>query len=76
MATGDARATINELMLKKKEIEDTVRHSEELLNRLGVGRTGSLVDEEGFPLKDVDLYLVRAKRNEISCNHHYQVYAI
>lgn len=54
-------------MQLKGELERKIQAAERLLNELGPGRFGSLVDEEGFPLKDVDLYLVRQKRNEINC---------
>ena len=34
---------------------------------MGVGVTAPLVDKDGFPRADVDLLVVRTKRNEIAC---------
>ncbi len=35
----------------------------------GVGMDAPLVDVEGFPLADVDLYKVRTARQNISCEY-------
>lgn len=63
----DAREEFNLLAAKRSDLEREIRQIEQLLASLGVARYKSLVDEEGFPLKDVDLFLVRSKRNELAC---------
>lgn len=62
-----SKALMDELLKEKARIEQDIKDAEGLLDNLGVGRHGRLVDAEGFPLKDLDLYLVRSKRNQISC---------
>ncbi len=65
--TLSSRERYNELVAMKRSMEERIFQVEKLLDDLGVGRHGSLVDDEGFPLKEVDHYLVRTKRNEINC---------
>ena len=35
----------------------------------GVGMKGALIDTEGFPRADIDLYAVRMARNRIICEY-------
>ena len=35
----------------------------------GVGMKGALIDAEGFPRADIDLYAVRTARNRIICEY-------
>lgn len=35
----------------------------------GVGMTGPLIDEEGYPRNDIDVYSVRTTRHEIICKY-------
>ena len=35
----------------------------------GVGTKGALIDTEGFPRADIDLYVVRTARNKIICEY-------
>ena len=37
------------------------------LQQGGVGMSGSLVDSEGFPRSDIDIYAIRTARNRIIC---------
>ena len=37
------------------------------MQQAGVGMTGPLVDEEGFPRSDIDVYAVRTARNRVIC---------
>jgi len=47
----------------EKELLDTRKY----LDDLGVGMTGSLVDGEGFPRADIDLYAIRRARQRVNC---------
>lgn len=58
---------MEQLQKQKDDLESTILGIDAMLNNIGVGRHGALVDDDGFPLKDVDLYLVRTKRGELSC---------
>ncbi|BFZ14385.1 hypothetical protein BsWGS_17424 [Bradybaena similaris] len=65
-----------ELYNKKLEIESTIKELTDLLNsQKGVGLTESLVDAEGFPRSDIDVYSCRHARHQISClqNDHITV---
>ncbi|CAI9740516.1 26S proteasome non-ATPase regulatory subunit 9 [Octopus vulgaris] len=67
---------MEELMKKKKEIEDEISEYGEILEQQGgVGMTESLVDKEGYPRADIDLYSVRTSRQKIIClqNDHKAV---
>jgi 26S proteasome non-ATPase regulatory subunit 9 len=56
------------LMSKKEEIELEIEQCGEVLKAEGdVGLTGPLVDAEGFPRADIDLYNVRLARQRINC---------
>ncbi|XP_051755358.1 26S proteasome non-ATPase regulatory subunit 9 isoform X1 [Ctenopharyngodon idella] len=57
------------LLIKRKEdIEEQIKAYYDMLQAQGgVGMDGPLVDVEGFPRADVDLYKVRTARHSISC---------
>ncbi|OII75402.1 uncharacterized protein cubi_01923 [Cryptosporidium ubiquitum] len=59
---------MEELAKKKDEIEKEVNELTEFLNSCGpdVGISGKLVDSEGFPRSDIDIYAVRRARNRIA----------
>lgn len=59
---------MEELAKKKDEIEREVNELTEFLNSCGpdVGISGKLVDSEGFPRSDIDIYAVRRARNRIA----------
>lgn len=57
-----------ELEKRKKAIEDEISSSLGFLNESGMpGLHGPLVDAEGFPRSDVDVYAVRTARHKIAC---------
>ncbi|CAL1543450.1 unnamed protein product [Lymnaea stagnalis] len=57
-----------ELVKKKDEIERSVKELMDLLeSQKGVGLNEPLVDTEGFPRSDIDVYSCRHARHQISC---------
>ncbi|XP_031568491.1 26S proteasome non-ATPase regulatory subunit 9-like [Actinia tenebrosa] len=67
MADGDVKR-VKELIAKKDEIEKQIKEFQEVLeSQKGVGMDGNLVDSEGFPRSDIDVYTVRIARNKIIC---------
>ncbi|KAJ1605475.1 PDZ domain-containing p27 like 26S proteasomal subunit [Cryptosporidium canis] len=59
---------MEELAKKKDEIEKEVDELMAFLNSCGpdVGISGKLIDSEGFPRSDIDIYAVRRARNRIA----------
>ncbi|XP_020511573.2 26S proteasome non-ATPase regulatory subunit 9 isoform X2 [Labrus bergylta] len=57
---------VRNLVKKKDDIEEQIKAYYDVLED-GVGVEGPLVDEEGFPRADVNLYQIRAARHDISC---------
>ncbi|OII78191.1 hypothetical protein cand_035200 [Cryptosporidium andersoni] len=59
---------MDELIKQKENIEKEVKELTEFLNSFGpdVGIKGSLVDSEGFPRADIDLYEIRSARNRLA----------
>ncbi|XP_026124067.1 26S proteasome non-ATPase regulatory subunit 9 [Carassius auratus] len=55
------------LIKRKDDIEEQIKAYHDMLQTDGVGMDAPLVDEEGFPRADVDLYKVRTARHNISC---------
>lgn len=69
-------AVYEELEQKKFEIENELKELEKVLQQEGnVGMTAPLVDNEGYPRADIDLYKVRLARQQINClrNDYKQV---
>ncbi|XP_019362832.1 PREDICTED: 26S proteasome non-ATPase regulatory subunit 9 isoform X2 [Gavialis gangeticus] len=66
---------VQSLVRRKDEIEAQIRACYELLEDKGVGMNEPLVDVEGYPRADVDLYQVRTARHNIIClqNDHKAV---
>ncbi|XP_066835427.1 26S proteasome non-ATPase regulatory subunit 9 [Anser cygnoides] len=56
-----------QLVRRKDELEARIRACYELLRDSGVGPDEPLVDAEGFPRADIDVYRVRAARHSIAC---------
>jgi 26S proteasome non-ATPase regulatory subunit 9 len=50
------------LMAEKEEIENKIKDLESVLKSQGVDMKSSLVDQQGFPRADIDIYLVRNTR--------------
>ncbi|XP_051806879.1 26S proteasome non-ATPase regulatory subunit 9 isoform X2 [Acanthochromis polyacanthus] len=67
--SGNSEMTMDDvkkLIKKKDEIEEQIKAYYDVLED-GVGVEGPLVDEEGYPRADVNLYQIRTARHEISC---------
>ena len=64
----DTKKILEDLMLKKSEIENEIKQQGEILIAEGnIGMNEPLVDTEGFPRNDIDLYKVRLTRQHINC---------
>ncbi|XP_018101253.1 proteasome 26S subunit, non-ATPase 9 L homeolog isoform X1 [Xenopus laevis] len=55
------------LISKKDEMEAEIKALYDLLQDKGIGMDGPLVDREGYPRADVDIYQVRTARHNIIC---------
>ncbi|XP_030000050.1 26S proteasome non-ATPase regulatory subunit 9 [Sphaeramia orbicularis] len=83
--TGEASAgnsdltmdDVKNLIKKKDEIEEQIKAYYDVLEDQGVGVAGPLVDAEGYPRADVNLYQIRSARHNISClqNDHKAIMA-
>ncbi|XP_048641522.1 26S proteasome non-ATPase regulatory subunit 9 isoform X1 [Marmota marmota marmota] len=77
--SGTRAATVSDiqvLMRRKEEIEAQIKANHEVLEgQKGVGMNEPLVDFEGYPRADVDVYQVRTARHNIIClqNDHKAV---
>ncbi|XP_072520784.1 26S proteasome non-ATPase regulatory subunit 9 [Salminus brasiliensis] len=59
---------VQRLIKKKDEIEEQIKAYYDVLEDQGdVGMDGPLVDIEGYPRADVDLFQIRTARHSISC---------
>ncbi|XP_024614461.1 26S proteasome non-ATPase regulatory subunit 9 isoform X1 [Neophocaena asiaeorientalis asiaeorientalis] len=75
-ASGVTVSDIQELIRRKEEIEAQIKANYDLLeSQKGIGMNEPLVDCEGYPRADVDLYQVRTARHNIVClqNDHKAV---
>ncbi|XP_014714210.1 26S proteasome non-ATPase regulatory subunit 9 [Equus asinus] len=73
---GATVSDIQELIRRKEEIEAQIKANYEVLeSQKGIGMNEPLVDCEGYPRSDVDLYQVRTARHNIVClqNDHKAV---
>ncbi|XP_033901740.2 26S proteasome non-ATPase regulatory subunit 9-like [Acipenser ruthenus] len=67
---------VQNLVKKKDEIEEQIKAYYDVLeDQKGVGMTGPLVDAEGFPRGDIDVYQVRNARHNVAClqNDHKEI---
>jgi hypothetical protein len=63
----ELKKEINELYKKKKEIEEImIEISDGLFKENAL--EGSLIDEKGFPRKDIDVHNVLIQRKTLNCN--------
>ena len=60
------KVQFKDLALKRESIEGDIALRSQRLEASGVGRTGSLVDKEGFPCADVDVAAIRTDRQRIA----------
>ncbi|XP_058491690.1 26S proteasome non-ATPase regulatory subunit 9 isoform X2 [Solea solea] len=58
---------VQNLVKKKDNIEEQIQAYYDVLEDQGVGIEGPLVDAEGFPRADVNIYQIRTARHSISC---------
>ncbi|KAH8273118.1 hypothetical protein KR018_004845 [Drosophila ironensis] len=77
MSAGiSTKERLERLMQAKDQLEAQIsRHGQILSANSDVGMTGPLVDEEGFPRNDIDIYQVRQARQTIIClqNDHKEL---
>ncbi|XP_026332757.1 26S proteasome non-ATPase regulatory subunit 9 [Hyposmocoma kahamanoa] len=66
-ADGPARDKVLKLMEEKDRIESAIREQTVVLESNNIGMQESLVDEQGFPRNDIDVYKVRHARHLIIC---------
>ncbi|XP_031712511.1 26S proteasome non-ATPase regulatory subunit 9 [Anarrhichthys ocellatus] len=69
-SAGKAETTMDDvknLVKTKDEIEEQIKAYYDVLEDQGVGVEGVLVDAEGFPRADVNVYQIRTARHSISC---------
>ena len=55
------------LMSRKADLETELEGYMSMLTSLGVGMDKPLVDSEGFPRSDIDVYQVREARHKVAC---------
>lgn len=69
-SSGKSEITMDDvknLVKKKDDIEEQIKAYYDVLEDQGVGVEDPLVDEEGYPRADVNLYQIRTARHNISC---------
>ncbi|KAJ8710025.1 hypothetical protein PYW07_009391 [Mythimna separata] len=64
---GPARDRVMRLIQDKDRIESEIREQTAVLETNNVGMDDPLVDAEGFPRNDIDVYKVRHARHRIIC---------
>lgn len=64
----DYKKLLEELMKSRDLIESSLKQSILELEQMGVSPDDSLLDSEGFPRVDIDLYRARALRSSIVSN--------
>ena len=65
--TSVTREQVMEMMKQKDGLEEDIKALHDVLKCQGVGMDEPLVDGEGFPRSDIDVYQVRHARNNIRC---------
>ncbi|XP_060077227.1 26S proteasome non-ATPase regulatory subunit 9-like [Ylistrum balloti] len=69
---------MNHLMKRKTELEAEIKALNDVLeSQQGIGMKEPLVDKEGFPRSDIDIYSVRHARHQVIClqNDHKSLMA-
>lgn len=59
--------SVKKLIAERDEIDQRIAAEEQVLKNNNIDMRTSLVDTEGFPLSNVDIYSVRRARNAIIC---------
>ncbi|XP_045762812.1 26S proteasome non-ATPase regulatory subunit 9 [Maniola jurtina] len=72
---GPARDQVMKLMQEKDRIESEIREQNLVLEENNVGMQDSLIDGDGYPRNDIDVYKVRHARHRIIClqNDHKNI---
>lgn len=60
-----AEDDVDDLMRQRDLVDAKLKEMQAVLTSQGVGMTGSLVDADGFPRADIDVYLVRMSRASV-----------
>lgn len=66
---GPARDRVMKLIQEKDRIESEIRNENAVLAANNVGMDDPLVDADGFPRNDIDVYKVRHARHKIICKY-------
>lgn len=64
----DSKQLMDELLKARELIETSLRQSLRELEEMEVSPNDSLLDAEGYPRTDIDLYRVRSLRSSIASN--------
>ncbi|XP_045455836.1 26S proteasome non-ATPase regulatory subunit 9-like [Melitaea cinxia] len=72
---GPARDRVMKLIQERDRIESEIRNENAVLAANNVGMEDPLVDADGFPRNDIDVYKVRHARHKIIClqNDHKNI---
>lgn len=68
---GPSRDRVMNLIQEKDRIESEIRENTAILESNHVGMQDSLIDAEGFPRNDIDVYKVRHARHQIICKYKF-----
>lgn len=74
-ADGPTRDRVMQLIQEKDRIESEIREQTAILETNRVGMHEPLVDQDGFPRNDIDVFKVRHARHQIIClqNDHKNI---
>ncbi|XP_012275608.1 26S proteasome non-ATPase regulatory subunit 9 [Orussus abietinus] len=67
MEVEEAKENVLKLMKERDKIEAELKSMKDALDANHVGMTEPLVDPDGFPRQDIDVYQVRHARHKIIC---------
>ncbi|XP_077985794.1 26S proteasome non-ATPase regulatory subunit 9-like [Glandiceps talaboti] len=74
--SASSKDSVKQLIERKDAMEKEIKEFYEVLDsQKGVGMNGPLVDNDGYPRNDIDIYTVRTARNQIIClqNDHKDI---
>lgn len=66
---GPTRDQVLKFMEEKERIEREIEELNLVLENNHVGMTDSLLDAEGYPRSDIDVYQIRLARHRIICKY-------
>lgn len=66
---GSKRDQVLKLIEEKGKLENDLREQHEVLKTNQIGMIEPLVDDQGFPREDIDVYQVRHARHKIICKY-------